>query len=495
MKNILKVKIVVALFAVLLSSCGKDYLETKPTDAVAAGDAFATTENAKVALNGIHRLMYYQHLARQSHGGQSHNMIYMDMLGEDLVNTTAGNGWWINEYKWITHRNANAIDLKGEYLFYYEVIGNANPIIANIDNAVGPEGDKNMIKGSALAYRAWSYFSLVQMFGKRYDAGGDNSSMGVSMVLTPDIQNLPRSSVAEVYTQINKDLDDAIALLGNATARPNKSYQDLKVVKGLKARVALTQQNWTLAAQMAAEARAGYTLMSEAEMLSGFNNISNREWMWGMAQQADQQTYFYSFFAYMGNFSSTNTRTNPKAINSVLYNLMSATDTRRKLWDPTGTNTSFPLAAGGVRKPYMSGKFLIKPEGGGISIGDLPFMRASEMYLIEAEANARAGKAPEAQTALYTLVKQRDPSYVKSTNTGDALINEIMIHRRIELWGEGFRFYDLKRLNLDLNRTDANHDPAVAVKMNVPAGDKEWQFLIPQDEINASNGVIKQNDL
>ncbi|MEO7047657.1 MAG: RagB/SusD family nutrient uptake outer membrane protein, partial [Ferruginibacter sp.] len=129
-------------------------------------------------------------------------------------------------------------------------------------------------------------------------------------------------------------------------------------------------------------------------------------------------------------------------------------------------------------------------------IGDFPLMRASEMYLIEAEAKARmGGQDAAAATALFTLAKQRDPNYVLSSNTGTALIDEIMIQRRVELWGEGFRFYDLKRLDLPLDRSNSNHNASIARVINVPAGDKTWQFLIPQSEINNTNGVVVQNDL
>jgi hypothetical protein len=69
-----------------------------------------------------------------------------------------------------------------------------------------------------------------------------------------------------------------------------------------------------------------------------------------------------------------------------------------------------------------------------------------------------------------------------------------MIQRRIELWGEGRRFTDLKRLNLPLDRTGANHNSSIAVVLSVPAGDKKWQWLIPRDEINA-NPKIEQNPL
>jgi hypothetical protein len=142
----------------------------------------------------------------------------------------------------------------------------------------------------------------------------------------------------------------------------------------------------------------------------------------------------------------------------------------------------------------MSRKFL---SGGGnnSSIGDVPNMRAGEMYLIEAEANERLGQDGTAQSVLFQLVSKRDPGYVQSTSTGQTLLNEILFYRRVELWGEGFRFTDLKRMNMPLDRTGANHDPAVAVILSVPAGDKLWQFLIPQTEIDNSNGLVTQNPL
>ena len=72
-------------------------------------------------------------------------------------------------------------------------------------------------------------------------------------------------------------------------------------------------------------------------------------------------------------------------------------------------------------------------------------MRVAEMYLIEAEAKARMGTG--GAEALLPLAENRDPSYVLSTNSGQDLIDEVLLQRRWELWGEGFRFNDLKRLN------------------------------------------------
>lgn len=476
--------------------CKKSYLDVTPTTSIAASDAFQTTANAWAALNGIHRSLYLQYYSSQDMGGQSANMIHMDMLGEDLVNPTTGNGWFISTYRWQAHRTATGTNaVYFNYRFYYTIIANANMIIDNVDNAAGPDADKKVIKGQALAYRGWAYFQMIQLFGKRYDATTANDNSGVPLILSSAVNTpQPRNTVAEVYTQINKDLDDAITLLTGAAARANKSHINLSVAQGFKARVALTQQNWSVAASMANAARQGYSLMSTSQYTAGFNSYSNPEWMWGFHQQDDQTTYFYSFFAFMSaDFNSTNIRTNPKAINSKLYDAISSTDIRKQLWDPTGTNSAFPVPPGGARYPYMQRKFL-SAGGSSSSIGDVPVMRAAEMYLIEAEAKARLGDATAANI-LFQLVSKRDPSYVQSINTGQALIAEVLVQRRIELWGEGFRFYDLKRLNQPLDRTGANHSAAVAVTMTVPAGDKLWEFLIPQDEINNSNGVVIQNPL
>ena len=143
-------------------------------------------------------------------------------------------------------------------------------------------------------------------------------------------------------------------------------------------------------------------------------------------------------------------------------------------------------------------------------------MRISEMYLTAAEAFARSNQDAKAKEYLQALLKERDPEYKDLGNTGAKLADEIMTHRRIELWGEGFRWFDLKRLNMDLDRGPAprpevfpnglieywNKDamPKVvdpeASNYNMygdgtvtgngnryrPAGHRDWQWAIPDKE-------------
>ncbi len=484
-------------FTILLmgTACKKEFLETFPTTAVSADEAVASTKNGYAALNGIHRIMYVQY-DQQGEAGEGSNNIFRDLMGEDIVYPLSnGSTGLIGWMQWTTPRSVSSVDLRYVYRYYYRIIANANILIAGIDNAEGPDADKKIIKGQALAYRAWAHFQLVQMWGKRYDAATKpNTQLGVPLLLENTLEGQPRASVEDVYTQINKDLDDALGMLAGYTRTGSaaKSNLNVNVVRGIKARVAMNQQDWETAAVNAAAARAGYPLMTNSEYLSGFNNITNQEWIWGSRQIDDHNTFFYSYFAYISaNFNSTVLRTQPRAINANLWNAIPATDIRKQCWDLTGATV--PIPPGGARVPYQNKKFLAKSDA--LSVGDVPYMRAAEMYLIEAEARARQGQSAASQTALFNLVKNRNASYVQSTNTGQALIDEIMFHRRVELWGEGFRYTDLKRLNLPLNRNGIpNHIASLIRIFDVPAGDKQWEFVFPQDELDTNKKVV-QNPL
>lgn len=494
MKNIFS-KIMIAGALLVGTSCADDYLDTSPTDAVPEELVFSTTKNAMTALNGIHRMLHIR-FDSQGQAAESAVMIMREVMGDDVVFTTTGNNWYVSTARWLNHINENSSDVRFVWRYYYKVIGNANKIIAGIDGAEGPQEEKDEIKGQALAYRAWAHFNLVQMFAARYDAAGGNSQMGVPIVTEPIEKGGARNTVEEVYAQINKDIDAAIALLDkdrNAT-----SHININVAKGIKARIALTQGNYEEAATMAKAARDGFELMSETQLYQGFNSVDNPEWIWGSRQMDDQGTSFASFFAYMSvNFSSTNIRSNPKAINSSLYAMIPGSDYRKGLWDPNASDpelrdpfideVTLPSFS---KYDYMNRKFLA--QGNASSVGDVPYMRAAEMYLIEAEVLARGGNSAQAAQVLFDFVSERDPAYTLSTKTGDALAEEIMIQRRVELWGEGFRFYDLKRLNLPLDRTGTNHVQSVInSKYTEPAGTNNWQWKIPIDELNANDSMVQ----
>jgi hypothetical protein len=497
MRITLKKNIFLLLAICALVSCKKSYLDTVATDRIPDNQALTTTDGCWKLLNGVHRILYSAQLGRQDMVGQGTNMMQMDIMGDDIT-LSSTNDWFLYEYLWLNNqRNPSSATVYFNYFFYYEIINNVNLLIDNVEKASGSDADKKAILGQAYAYRGWAYFQMVQLFGQRYDANGTNTGLGLRINLHSQSEVTPRASVKVVYNQINNDLDSAILLL-NRYDRANKSHLDKSVAQGLKARVALTQQDWNTAATMAAAATSNYTIMDSTSYMSGFNDYTNSEWMWGSHQQDNQTTYFTSFFAYMScNFPAQNIISSPRAIQDSIYRLISPSDVRWQLWDSTGKNTSFPVpldASGkevGARIKFIQRKFKVKDPQ--LSIGDVPLMRASEMYLIEAEAYAHLNNNAAAAQALYQVAKKRDAAYTLSTNTGTALLNEILFQRRIELWGEGFRFYDLKRLNLPLIRD--RHTFLPSYQKSVPAGDKQWQFVIPQSEIDATGGIIQQNPL
>ena len=481
-----------------LAACSESFLETAPTSSYAEDFVLSSLDNLEAALNGTHKSMVAQYLSRQNIGGYPSFQIAMDCLGEDLVFPAAGNGWWTNtgEVKWTASRNPDSYLTYYPWLLCYKWISNANMILSAIDNVSGSDAQKNMIKGQALVYRANSYFWLAQLYGDRYVKGGANSYLTCPIVVDPAEPKQPLSSLADVYAQIVSDLDVAIPLLSDKS-NPYLNYSSLTDItggtaNGIRARVALVMQDWDAAKRYAdAAINSGVArLMTQEQYCDGFCDASNPEWMWGFEMIADQTLYFYGYMAYMSwNFNSSNIRGCPKCINSTLYDKIPDTDIRKTLWDPTGKAWSMPTSSY-TRYPYMNRKFAVADYTS--SVADANYMRLGEMYLIAAEASAKAGNDAAAQQYLYDLNKTRDSGYEKSTKTGADLLEEIYTYRRIELWGEGHRFLDLKRLNLPLDRTGANHVPAVSSVLQVPANDPRWIFAIPQDEIDA-NDLIDKN--
>jgi len=501
-KQYIKWAVIFSSVLTIMTSCSSDYLETDPTTAVSEDAAYSSAANLMAVVNGMHRDMYYRQNDSQGQNGQGGIMIMMDALGEDLVFPSTGNNWYITTVRWQDQVNENGANDFYPYQFYYALIRNANLVIANGPSVpVVTSTDAATIKtaiGEAYAFRAFCYYMLVQIYGKRYVKDVVNSQPGVPIRLIPDEIPMARNTVEEVYAQINNDLNEAQTRLAGSK-RSTKSHFDETIILGLKARIALTKGDYVTAAASAKLARATFPLMDNNAYVAGFNNLAgNNEWMWGATIIADQGETFSNFGAYMSrNFNSTNIRQAPKVINSTLYQMFAAKkDIRTSNFDPTGAHTALNLPSTYAKFPLTSQKFLSASFSD--SRVDVPYMRAAEMYLIEAEALARSGNEPGSKAVFKLLEKNRntDPvNFVETTATGTAYINEILNSRRLELWGEGFRFLDLKRLNQGLSRTGANHSTVVTNNvMTVSNSDPKWEFLIPRAEINA-NPLITQNPL
>ena len=343
-------------------------------------------------------------------------------------------------------------------------------------------------------FRAFSHFQAVQTYADAYKAGGNNTQKGIPYrtVENRNEKDLARSSVEETYAMINKDLDEACSLLEGKNIT-ELNHWSAKSAYAVRARVAMAQHKFAEAATYAeksiqlAEAEGG-KLMDASNLMNGFADITTKtnEAMYAAMTQDDQTIYFYSFYAYMSwNFSATAIRQGVKGINADTYDAMSATDLRRQWWDPTG-KAAVPLTsfnAGTI--PYQNRKFTARDVSN--AVGDVAFIRLSEMYLTLAEAYARGGNTAKAQEVFTKFQITRDPAYAPSGN----LIDEIMHSRRIELWAEGLRYFDLKRLNLPLKR-GRNFDVTFCTFLEKAPGEKGWTWEIPKIETD-NNKLCEKN--
>jgi hypothetical protein len=472
------------LCLLVFGSCKKEYLETNPSADVTGEVVFATTQGAQVALDGTYRDMYSS-LTNHGNFGQKSYEIVSDLMGEDIVIDKQGYGWFNTDYQY-TSIETSTDDSRSErtWYYYYRTINNVNRILANIDAATGTQDEKDVIKGQALALRAYSYFYLINFFQQTYK--GNETKPGVPLYTEPTTEGKPRGTVQEVYTQIVQDLKDAETLLtGKATG--HKSHISAATAQGIMARVALQMEDYATAAEYAKKARGTVAPMSAAAYNQGFNSIANTEWLWGMEVNVEQATIYASYFSHMDNTANGYAGLGSyKKITKELYDQIPATDARKAAFKAPGAAGTQPdLTILKFRKPNASSWN-----------GDYLFLRAGEMYLIEAEASARLGNEGNALTVLNTLIKARNPAY-NFSGAGAALLNEILLQRRIELFGEGFRLNDIKRLHLGLNRTvgPGNHGaPSFdAIVYSLPDQSPRFLMRIPQSELN-TNKSFTPND-
>jgi len=528
--------LLLAISMIAFTACEEDFLETKPTDAIAAADALSSPENMDLLLNGLHRQMYAQNPlpgTSSSRSGQSHFLPSFDAMGGNIIHSSPGNGWMRSDLQWRVHTNASFTTVDNMWYERYHFIATANAIInkaAEGDMAVNPA--LNNILGQAYAYRAWAYHQLVITFAKGYIIGNPSTDLGVPINLEKGapFDSSPRATVEAVYTQIESDINMSITHFEDASSPDNKSNLSINAAYGIKSRIALSKGDWQTAADAAVMARDGFPLLDEGDWLSGFNTTDLSEVIWGGHVIDTETNYYQSYFYYIcSTFNGSQNRSNPKIINKEVYNNIPDTDYRKKAWLPLAPNTNssasndlggsyetdpnydneddfwdaweaiinqYGMTTGHNTHPYMSMKFLQKNPGT-IDPDDVIYMRSSEMYLNEAESYAMLNDVAKAQAALKPLGEARDSAYdVTQFNSKELLMEEIKQQRHVELWGEGFSFHDHIRWDDALDQTNSGASEVLygdGFYQAKPSVNDAWIWKIPQAEID-SNPNLSEAD-
>lgn len=515
--------------ATLLASCGSDYLETKPTASVSSTEAVATTDMAYKALNGIARCQTTQHYAfTQGFAGENAIMRLYENLPSQNYNYNYYASGWAPIHNQTFHNRTSTIYDGYAWYYYYQLIGQANRIIAHIDAATGSDEDKKFIKASALSFRAYSYEKLIHYYCYRWQDSNNGASQGVVLRLDESTGDAPFATLAETVNQIYKDCQEAITLFGESGIdRPAAEVwiPNANVAHAVYARAALFRQDYQTALDQAKLAKQGYPLMSNDSYAAGFCEPTS-EWIMGSYGDDSENNFYWSYGtqgACNGYYATADG--NPTGAGTIGHELISRIPNNDARKQNFLTEDKFPNLdlskeskyyytfgilgmmddniyeqadsivkahqAKGLTTPYQAGfyyldanlKFYVKAQPG---VGYVPFIRSSEMVLIEAEANYFLGKTAEAQAALVELnaTSGRNPEYT-CTKTGEELLSEIQDYRCLELWGEGFEWSDFKRWNKAVVRKSfeegGNAHPSVAITIKPEDGNK-WTWGVPLNE-------------
>ncbi|WP_417445102.1 RagB/SusD family nutrient uptake outer membrane protein [Joostella sp.] len=468
--------------ALTLTSCGDDFLETEPTEFISSDQIDEATELNPSTQEGTVRGLYATMFTTGSGGtdldhddfGQKGYDIYTDMLSGDMVLAGLTYGWYsdISQLQSTIDYTDNANYKPWRY--YYRIILGANMVIKTLGgNDFIPDTDEGKYgMGQAKAMRAYSYFYLANLFTEGY-----NPTEEILPIYTEaEEENQPLSTTDEVYSLIINDLNDAISLL-STFERANKSEVNQWVAKGL---LAYTYASMGKNAEVKTITNdiitnGGFILANEEEALGGFNNVGSKGWMWGTDITLDNGLDLVSWWGQVDLFTySYAWAGDPKSIDDGLYESIREDDVRKDQFvDAYGDGVLFPL-----NKFYAPGREV----GGQRSVEtDYVYMRIAEMYLLHAEAAAKTGDEGTAIQSLKVLLNERveDPSYVDALS-GQALLDEIYLQTRIELWGEGKSYLAMKRNKATITR-GPNHLSFAGESFSYD--DDRLSFDIPQDEI------------
>lgn len=444
MKNI-KFLMAGTLMALSIAACDNK-LDLLPHQSLDESVALNSDANVKTVLNGA-----YDAFADD------------DLMGANVLRNAELQGGddelvWVGTYIgpreiFTKQMNATNDDAQAMWISGYKAISVCNNVLSAI--AVVNEADQARVEGEAKFLRAYSYFELVRSFAKPYVEDGNNSQLGVPIVLDPtreitDKQNVARNTVEEVYQQILADLNSAEGLLPDE----NEWRASKGAAAGLLARVYL-QMNRHADARDAADRVISLGVNSLlGNYADNFNRDENSAEDIFATQVSSQDgtnsmTTFFSIPDYGGRDGD--------------IEILAA---HLALYDPADLRLAL----------FFEGNAATRTGKWNNQFGNIGLMRMAEMYLIRAECNLRLGtEVGAAPLDDYNAIHTRAGLPAATSVT----LDDVLLERRLELAHEGFKIHDMKRLKLSVGSFafDAN----------------ELVFPIPLRETEA-NPNLQQND-
>lgn len=538
MKNIMKFSAAMVM-ALAMTSCIEEVMPQHyyvSTDEVnnAPGAWESAVKACTSALTG--ELIYGPNSTNPLNFGLPSLFVQHDMEGQDMLPPRAG-GWfggWYLVSGYLSNNTSYGALLPWQ--FCYTWIKSCNNVLEMAGEA--PTAEQASGVGIAYAVRALSYMELAQTYGVGAYARNPQAltvPIVTEATTSDELTDNPRATFAELYSFIMEDLNNAEKYLANYK-RPDKTTPNVDAVYGLKARMYQLMEDWANAKSYAEKAMANYTILEPDEICDqtyGFNT-ANHAWIWTMSHAStdpcimknDGDTSWGaqminevgpSGCGYSSNYEGA------KRIDKHLFQSIPYTDARKNLWldftldemTEAERNEALLTYTPGVKNVDVSTWYVttyggvpvkFRPHANNYAdqyaayLVDVPIMRVEEMKLIQAEAAGRMNEA-EGIKLLTEFATQRDPQYVYGMHKVDGdtgcgmsdFMKELWWQRRVELWGEGFGMYDIKRLNAGIVRNYPGTNHYANYRWNTTE-QPFWMNLLITNQEAAYNKALVDND-
>ena len=446
-----------------------------------------------------------------------------DRQSGDCTRPYAGGYDWFARYEYNLYMGENSIFTQYLWNSYYKYVQSANEMIKAVPDEANVSDAVKGMKGAGYAFRAMLYLDMARCWEylptdatSNINADG-NDVLHLTVPIIDEnsteesIKNNPRVTREKMAEFILGDLKKAEELIPNLEPS-SRTLPHLDCVYGLLARYYMWLEDYPKAYEYASKAinETNTTPITEDQGLSktsGFNDLS--KWMWGIQQVKENSSVQSGILNWTGwmspetTFGYANAGTYP-LIDSKLYSSISKTDWRKKLYSPGTLDKNYEwyqtyaadLENMNITYDKWPACVAIKFRPANGAVGDpnigaasaYPLMRVEEMYFIKIEAAAHSN-AEEGKEELVDFMKEyRDPSY-KCTATSQAdIIKEIVLQKRIELWGEGQSFFDIKRLDYAVNNAynGTNHPTSGQLTTTRRPAWMNWVIVLTEQNNNAA---------
>ncbi|MDE6207371.1 MAG: RagB/SusD family nutrient uptake outer membrane protein [Muribaculaceae bacterium] len=528
MKTIIKSLLAAAVATPLLTGCIE---ETFPTSSITQGQLEASPEAVAAAVWGMPGSMISLGMSYDTQHyqfGYPAVMHALDCMTDDMAVNYA------NGYNWFASWCESSRSLGKDYAvcqfvwntFYDQVLA-CNKAIGALDPDT-EDATERFYYGTALAYRAYVYLEAAQCYETlptAINAGVSPEGKEILGLTIPivtektteeECRNNPRATHEQMVEFIESDLIKAFEYL-EGTSSPSKLLPDLAVAYGIAARLYLWDAQYDKASEYAqlCISTSGATPLTKDEWLStteGFNNSDVSSWLFALQLEPENSAVRTSIinwtsfcsneadFGYAGAGAMT-------SIGAAYYERMSDQDFRKLSYIAPESSTlasKVPVINKEWADQYMSeyNSIKIRPGSGqqyeyetAASVG-IPLMRVEEMYFIDAECKAHSNPEAGAQALTDFMRKYRYGTFQMYAEDEEEVMDEIIFQKRMEFWGEGRNFYDVKRLNISCTRaySGSNFDPS-SDSFNTEGRAQWMNFVITDQEVQNNKALVGMNNI